>query len=208
MIGTGRAAPGHPAVHRPRSQRHRRSYPPRPAVSAPSSYSTRRTPADTSFGLAGGPEKVARVAANGADLAVDYNQDNFGPPRSATTSAAVRATVVFDSVGGVTARPAVGLLGKGGQHIVFGWSGEGLHDGWALTFTPEELAERGITSEGVLGPVMMQRAGGLPSAPWRTAPSRRPHRAGSAPQSSATRSRRPSGPPRPGDAAPRWARSS
>lgn len=64
-------------------------------------------------------------------------------------------------MGGVTGRAAVDLLGKGGQHIVFGWSGEGLHNGSPLTFTDEELSERGITSESVLGPAMMQKAGGL-----------------------------------------------
>lgn len=110
-------------------------------------------------GLAGGPEKVARVAANGADLAVDYNQDNWAT-QVGDHLGGRRATVVFDSVGGVTARAAVDLLGKGGKHIVFGWSGEGLHNGSPLTFTAEELAERGITSEGVLGPVMLRKAGG------------------------------------------------
>ncbi|WP_406731563.1 zinc-binding dehydrogenase [Streptomyces sp. NBC_01794] len=110
-------------------------------------------------GLAGGPEKVARVAANGADLAVDYNQDNWAT-QVRDHLGGRRATVVFDSVGGVTARAAVDLLGKGGKHIVFGWSGEGLHNGSPLTFTAEELAERGITSEGVLGPVMLRKAGG------------------------------------------------
>ena len=116
----------------------------------------------TVIGLAGGPAKVAAVRANGADLAVDYTLPDWPRQvREFLDELGRGATVVYDSVGGVTARAAVGLLAKGGQHIVFGWSGEGLHDGRALTFTPEELAERGITSEGVLGPVMMQRAGGL-----------------------------------------------
>ncbi|WP_328905050.1 zinc-binding dehydrogenase [Streptomyces sp. NBC_00234] len=116
----------------------------------------------TVVGLAGGPAKVAAVRANGADLAVDYTLPDWPRQvREHLDELGRGATVVYDSVGGVTARAAVGLLAKGGQHVVFGWSGEGLHDGRALTFTPEELAERGITSEGVLGPVMMQRAGGL-----------------------------------------------
>ncbi|MFD9218437.1 zinc-binding dehydrogenase [Streptomyces sp. NPDC060064] len=111
------------------------------------------------IGLAGGPAKVSLVAENGADLAVDYKQDNWaGQVRDHLGDR--RATVLFDSVGGATALAAVDLLGKGGKHIVFGWSGEGLHDGAPLTFTDEELAERGITSEGVLGPVMLQKAGG------------------------------------------------
>ncbi|MFF0063725.1 zinc-binding dehydrogenase [Streptomyces sp. NPDC005279] len=110
-------------------------------------------------GLAGGPEKVARVAANGADLAVDYTQDNWAT-QVRDHLGGRRATVFFDSVGGATARAAVDLLGRGGKHIVFGWSGEGLHNGSPLTFTAEELTERGITSEGVLGPVMLRKAGG------------------------------------------------
>lgn len=111
------------------------------------------------IGLAGGPAKVSRVFENGADLAVDYKEAHWAD-HVRDYLGERRATVVFDSVGGATARAAVDLLGKGGEHIVFGWSGEGLHDGAPLTFTDEELMERGITSEGVLGPVMIQKAGG------------------------------------------------
>ncbi|MFE9133507.1 zinc-binding dehydrogenase [Streptomyces sp. NPDC007355] len=113
----------------------------------------------TVIGLAGGPAKVALVQENGADLAVDYKEPDW-PEKVRAYLGDRTATVVYDSVGGDTGRAAVGLLGKGGQHIVFGWSGAGLHDGEALTFTPEELAARGITSESVLGPVMIQKAGG------------------------------------------------
>ncbi|WP_405871916.1 zinc-binding dehydrogenase [Streptomyces zaomyceticus] len=113
----------------------------------------------TVVGLAGGPAKVVLVQENGADLAVDYQQADW-PEKVRAYLAGRTATVVFDSVGGDTGRAAVDLLGKGGQHVVFGWSGAGPHDGEALTFTPEELAARGITSESVLGPVMIQKAGG------------------------------------------------
>lgn len=113
----------------------------------------------TVVGLAGGPVKVARVTENGADLAVDYNRPDW--PQTVRAHLAGRAaTVVFDSVGGDTGRAAVDLLGKGGRHLVFGWSGEGILDGEPLSYTEEEQAERGITSEGVLGPVMIQKAGG------------------------------------------------
>ncbi|MEU0404630.1 zinc-binding dehydrogenase [Streptomyces sp. NPDC006197] len=112
----------------------------------------------TVIGLAGGPSKVALVEANGADLAVDYLKPDW-PDEVRAYLGDRPATVVFDSVGGDTGRAAVDLLGKGGQHLVFGWSGAGLDEG-ALTFTPEELAARGITSESVLGPVMIQKAGG------------------------------------------------
>lgn len=113
----------------------------------------------TVVGLAGGPAKVARVIANGADIAVDYTLPDW-PEQVRAQLGGRPATVVFDSVGGATGRAAVDLLGKGGRHIVFGWAGEGLHDGEPLSFTAEEQAARGITSEGVLGPVMLQKAGG------------------------------------------------
>ncbi|MFD3917515.1 zinc-binding dehydrogenase [Streptomyces sp. NPDC058595] len=113
----------------------------------------------TVVGLAGGPVKVARVTENGADLAVDYTRPDW--PETVRVHLAGRAaTVVFDSVGGDTGRAAVDLLGKGGRHLVFGWSGEGILDGEPLSYTEEEQAARGITSEGVLGPVMIQKAGG------------------------------------------------
>ncbi|MFE5937966.1 zinc-binding dehydrogenase [Streptomyces sp. NPDC056470] len=113
----------------------------------------------TVVGLAGGPEKVALVKENGADLAVDYKLPDW-PDQVRAFLGTRSATVVFDSVGGATGLAAVDLLGKGGLHVVFGWSGAGLHDGEPLTFTDEELTARGITSESVLGPVMIQKAGG------------------------------------------------
>ncbi|MFI7366564.1 zinc-binding dehydrogenase [Streptomyces sp. NPDC050149] len=116
----------------------------------------------TVIALAGGPAKVALAHANGADLAVDYTLPDW--PRHVRThldTLGRPATVVYDSVGSTTARAAVDLLGKGGQHIVYGWSGSGLHDGGPLTFTEDELAARAITSESVLGPTMIQRGGGL-----------------------------------------------
>ncbi|MFE9853873.1 zinc-binding dehydrogenase [Streptomyces sp. NPDC005780] len=116
----------------------------------------------TVIALAGGPAKVALAHANGADLAVDYTLPDW--PRHIRThldTLGRTATVVYDSVGSTTARAAVDLLGKGGQHIVYGWSGSGLHDGGPLTFTDDELATRSITSESVLGPAMIQRGGGL-----------------------------------------------
>ncbi|MET8657576.1 zinc-binding dehydrogenase [Streptomyces griseus] len=116
----------------------------------------------TVIALAGGPAKVARSEAEGANLALDYTRPDW--PRRAREhleAAGLRATVVYDSVGGTTARAAVDLLGPGGRHVVYGWSGQGLLDGGPLTFTEEELAERGITSGSVLGPGLIERGGGL-----------------------------------------------
>ncbi|MET7895165.1 zinc-binding dehydrogenase [Streptomyces mirabilis] len=105
----------------------------------------------TVIGLAGGPEKVARVHENGADLAVDY-KDGGWPDRVRARLGGKPVTVVFDGVGGDVARAAVDLLGPGGKHLVFGWSGEGIQSGGPL------LVE-GV-SEQVLGPVMLRAAGG------------------------------------------------
>ncbi|MBD0840344.1 zinc-binding dehydrogenase [Streptomyces sp. TRM68416] len=105
----------------------------------------------TVVGLAGGPGKTARVLANGADFAVDYKDPDW-PGKVRAHLGGRAATVVFDGVGGSVAREAVALLGPGGRHIVFGWSGEGLHDG-------EPYLVEGV-SEQVLGPVMLSRAGG------------------------------------------------
>ncbi len=105
----------------------------------------------TVVGLAGGPEKVARVRANGADLAVDY-RDSAWPDKVRAFLGGRPATVVFDGVGGEVAREAVALLGPGGRHLVFGWSAEGIKGG-------EPYLVDGV-SEQVLGPVMLARAGG------------------------------------------------
>ncbi|MFD9204012.1 zinc-binding dehydrogenase, partial [Streptomyces anthocyanicus] len=106
----------------------------------------------TVIGLAGGPDKVARVEKNGADLAVDY-KDPTWPDEVRRFLGDRPATIVFDGVGGDTAHEAVALLAHPtGRHIVFGWSGAGLHDG-----TPY-LVE-GV-SRSVLGPAMLQRTGG------------------------------------------------
>lgn len=84
----------------------------------------------TVIALAGGPAKVARATDNGAGLALDYTRPDWPlRAREYLDTAGLRATVVYDSVGGTTARAAVDLLGSGGQHIVYGWSGEGLRDG-------------------------------------------------------------------------------
>jgi NADPH2:quinone reductase len=108
----------------------------------------------TVIGLAGGPEKVALVRANGADLAVDYTDPEWlGKVRAWLGGR--HATVVFDGVGGAVARDAVGLLNGSttGQHLVFGWSS-------GQPYTLEGVSEQ------VLGPVMTQKAGG--PSPIRT----------------------------------------
>ncbi|MFJ9853740.1 zinc-binding dehydrogenase [Streptomyces sp. NPDC101150] len=116
----------------------------------------------TAIGLAGGPAKAARVTELGADLAVDYTDDDWPALVRAFLDdrRAPGATVVFDSVGGTPGHAAVGLLAPGGRHLVFGWSAGGLLTGGPLEFSDGELAARGITSQQVLGPPMLAKTGG------------------------------------------------
>ncbi|MFJ3825618.1 zinc-binding dehydrogenase [Streptomyces nodosus] len=109
----------------------------------------------TVIGLAGGPEKTARVRENGARLAVDYLDPDWAARLGDFRG---RVTVVFDGVGGEVARTAVGMLAPGGRHLVFGWSAEGIVRGGPY------LVE-GV-SEQVLGPAMLRRTGG--ADPLRT----------------------------------------
>ncbi|MFJ8951585.1 zinc-binding dehydrogenase [Streptomyces sp. NPDC102381] len=117
----------------------------------------------TVIGLAGGPAKTATVEANGADLALDYNDPNW--PDKAREFLAGRglpaATVLFDGVGGPTTARALDLLGPGGRHLIFGWSAQGIGaDEGPHLLDDAELARRGLTQEQVLGPPMMRKAGG------------------------------------------------
>ncbi|MER8006076.1 zinc-binding dehydrogenase [Streptomyces sp. NPDC094149] len=100
-------------------------------------------------GLAGGPEKTARVQAGGADLAVDYRDPQWADKVRAHLGGRP-ATLVLDGVGGEVARQAVGLLGPGGRHLVFGWSAEGIRDG-------SPYLVDGV-SEQILGPAMLRKA--------------------------------------------------
>lgn len=108
----------------------------------------------TVVGLAGGPDKVRRVAADGADIAVDYTADDW-PAQVRAQLGGRAATDVFDGVGGAIGAATVDLLGPGGTHLVFGWSA-----GAPTEVDPAALAARGVTSRSVLGPPMVERAGG------------------------------------------------
>ncbi|MEV4435609.1 zinc-binding dehydrogenase [Streptomyces sp. NPDC049555] len=114
----------------------------------------------TVVALAGGPAKVAHARGLGAHIALDYT-DPAWPEAARAALGGRAATVVLDGVGGDVAREAVGLLGPGGLHLVFGWSSQGRTGAAAGgQLDPEELAARGITSRSVLGPAMLERFGG------------------------------------------------
>ena len=82
---------------------------------------------------AGGERKLALARELGASAAIDYREPGW-------TGAAGAVDVVFDGVGGATARAAFELLGRGGRMISFGLaSGE-----WAA-IPDEAAAARGVT---------------------------------------------------------------
>ncbi|MEU2037464.1 zinc-binding dehydrogenase [Nocardia niwae] len=112
----------------------------------------------TVIGAAGGPAKVERVRGNGADLAVDYLAPDW-PDRVRALVGAHGVDTLFDSVGGAVARTGIDLLAPGGQHLVYGWSGKSEAEG-AVRLSDDDLAERGITSQRVIGPPMLARVGG------------------------------------------------
>ncbi|MEU3775893.1 zinc-binding dehydrogenase [Streptomyces sp. NPDC032472] len=113
----------------------------------------------TVIALAGGPAKTATATANGAHLALDYTRPDWPTAARAHLDALGRpgATVLFDSVGGTTARAALGLLAPDARHLVFGWSSGAPAP---LTDTDRaDLETRRITTHNVLGPAMLQKAG-------------------------------------------------
>jgi NADPH:quinone reductase len=82
---------------------------------------------------AGGPRKVQVARDHSADLAIDYLEPGW-------TDAVGGVDVVFDGVGGDTARAAFELLGRGGRMVSFGLAS----GAWASI--PEDVAaERGVT---------------------------------------------------------------
>jgi NADPH:quinone reductase len=108
----------------------------------------------TVVGVAGGPAKVARVEALGADIAIDYDEPGWVDAVRARSPA--EPTLVLDGVGGERGRGAFDLLGPGGRIVMFGWS-----SGAVTPFTSADLADRGLSASWSIGPAMMKRWGSL-----------------------------------------------
>ncbi|WP_026929142.1 zinc-binding dehydrogenase [Glycomyces tenuis] len=106
-------------------------------------------------GLAGGPDKTARVRENGADAAVDYREADW-TNRLDDALDGREATLLYDSVGGEAGRAAFERLGFAGRMVVFGWSA-----GKPTEVTVEDITARGLTVTSALGPKLMERMGGL-----------------------------------------------
>lgn len=106
-------------------------------------------------GLAGGPEKVQRVRALGADVAVDYREPGW-PERVLTALDGRRPTVLLDGVGGEVGRAGLELLDVGGRIVMFGWT-----SGTVTPFTSADVAAGSLSVVWITGPRMMKRYGGL-----------------------------------------------
>ena len=109
----------------------------------------------TASGVAGGPDKVERVRALGADLAFDYRRPDWVPELQAALGDR-KVTVAFDSVGGEVGRAALELLGPGGRLVMYGWS-----SGTPTELDAEDIFANSLTVTAAIGPRIFTRPGGL-----------------------------------------------
>ncbi|MDO8188711.1 zinc-binding dehydrogenase [Conexibacter sp. JD483] len=105
--------------------------------------------------VAGGPEKVARASALGAQIAVDYGVPGWAEAVRERLGG-YELSVVFESVGGTIADEAVGLLPPGGRLVTYGWS-----SGEPLSLGAQELERRGIRAGFEIGHAVFGRPGGI-----------------------------------------------
>jgi NADPH2:quinone reductase len=109
----------------------------------------------TVVGLAGGPEKVARVRELGAHVAVDYREPDW-PEGVRAGLGGAEPTVLLDGVGGEIGRAALDLLGVPSRVIMFGWS-----SGAVTPITGQDIAAKSLQVTWVTGPRMLAAPGGL-----------------------------------------------
>jgi NADPH:quinone reductase len=109
----------------------------------------------TVAGLAGGTDKVARVRALGADVAVDYRAAGWRDELLAALGER-KPTLLLDGVGGEVGRAGLEMLDTGGRIVMFGWSA-----GEVTQFTSADVVAGSLSIVWVTGPRMLRRAGGL-----------------------------------------------
>jgi NADPH2:quinone reductase len=109
----------------------------------------------TAVGLAGGPDKVARVRALGAGVAVDYRAAGWREELLAALGGR-KPTLLLDGVGGEVGRAGLEMLDIGGRIVMFGWSA-----GEATQFTSADVVAGSLSIVWVTGPRMLRRYGGL-----------------------------------------------
>lgn len=111
----------------------------------------------TAIGVAGGPDKVARVKELGAEIALDYLSPDWVSELQQVLGDR-KATVAFDSVGGEVGRAALDLLGPGGRFVMYGWS-----SGQPTELSAEDIFAGSLTVSAAIGPRIFTRPGGLRS---------------------------------------------
>src|SRR5882757_1992160 len=117
-----------------------------------------KTVGATVVALAGGPRKVERARALGADIAGDYTRAGWADEiRRALAGRA--ATVVLDGVGGSVGRDAFDLVGPGGRLVRFGWS-----SGAPADIGTDEFEAHGVTDAVVIGAQLIPRLPELEAA--------------------------------------------
>ncbi|GHO77957.1 NADPH:quinone reductase [Ktedonobacter sp. SOSP1-85] len=105
--------------------------------------------AGTVIGAAGGKEKLAVVSRLGADVVIDYGENDWVEQVRNVTGGR-GADVVIDAVGGTIGRQAFEVTTNGsGRLVVYGSS-----SGTEATICLHDLAMRGITVIGALGMAM------------------------------------------------------
>jgi NADPH2:quinone reductase len=109
----------------------------------------------TVVGLAGGPEKVARVRALGADVAEDYRDPGWAD-RVREQLGGATVTVLFDGVGGEVGRAALDLLAAPARVVLFGYSA-----GSVTALTSADIVARSLQVTWAIGPRILRRPGGL-----------------------------------------------
>ncbi|MET9544895.1 zinc-binding dehydrogenase [Streptomyces sp. NPDC006627] len=117
-----------------------------------------RNAGTTVVGAAGGAQKVERVRALGADVAVDYDDPKW-PEVVRDALRGREVTVALDGVGGRAGRDALELLGFGGRLLLFGWSA-----GSVTELSAQDLFDRLLQVTVALGPRLLKVPGGLRAA--------------------------------------------
>ena len=102
---------------------------------------------------AGSADRVAALAALGADLTVDYSLPDW-PDQVRERTGAI--TLAYDGVGGDVGRQALELLRPGGRLVMYGFA-----SGSPTRFDADDVIERGITVGWSLGPRLMGLPGGI-----------------------------------------------
>lgn len=106
-------------------------------------------------GLAGGAEKVARVEALGAHIALDYT-DPAWVDALATHLDGRKPTLFYDTVGGDVGTAVVAGLAPGATVVLAGWSA-----GEPTPITAETIVGGSLTVSSAIGPKIFSRPGGL-----------------------------------------------